>query len=814
MSLTVWLSTRWWILVVGVSILLAGWAHALRIGHVEHVSNLAGGSEIAVDSDSPTGYEGGMRRLIIPVRSFESFQWIVQVDSMFATDTWRLREVDYDNAPDGRRVRTASAYRWWLAGIAWVDHSVLGTPMGLSVERAALVADPLVQLLMVLVTSILLARYFSGWSAALFSLGSVAIFPLGGAFAPGQPGESTLLLACSLWSVLFIAGGIQSLNTGGQGSSLGTSRRRFLLSGLFGGVGMWIGISGGLPVVVGIALSGAALSFYFSRRKPVDCGSDLFVLPWRYWAYGGGAAILLAWIVDRTPGLFESSAWQADFVHPLYAISWIACGEILVFLESRAGPVSRYRKAIVLLSGFIIASLVYTMFFLGPEGKWGIDPIANQLTRLKVDPGVSSLVSLVKQSSDYGLMLITLLPVLLLGLGIVALVKNRSSGVDTRLVAFVLGPVLMAFAYTFINLGWWSHLDALLLLLACIVFAVTGASKVVRWCVGGMVLLSSALGAGSVYSGLDQQSRESADPVEVALLLERHLAHWIALRVEEPGAVVLAPPSTSVSLAFYGGLGVIGTPYPENSDGFAAAVRICAATTPDEARAVASAREIEMIVHPTWDPFLEEYARIGTNQPENSFVALLNKWLPPRWLQPVAYRLPVVSGFEKEWVALFRTVEVQENVSAMGRLIQYFLDSGRVEIAAVAQKAFADGFPDELVTHLSAAEVAIALGDQARFGEALGSTLGMVEAGEADYLDWDLRVRLSLLLAGARQTKPAREILEQCLRETDEELLRQLPSGQLNGLLRLAKALELEFSDRDLRDFGISLLPEAQRSGL
>ncbi len=814
MSFTVWLSTRWWMLVVGASILLAVWGHVLRIEHVEHVSNLAGGSEIAVDSDSPTGYEDGKRRLIIPVRSFESFQWIMQVDAMFAQDTWRLREVDYDNAPAGRQVRSASAYRWWLAGIAWVDQSVFGTPAGLSVERAALVADPLIQLLMVLVTSILLARYFGGWSAALFSLGAVAIFPLGGAFAPGRPGESTLLLVCSLWSVLFLAGGIQRLNTENQSSSFGKSRWSFLFSGILGGVGMWIGIAGGLPVVVGIALSGIALSFYFSPGRASRRGFDSFVLPWRYWAYGGSVVILLAWIVDRTPGLFESSAWQADFVHPLYAFAWIACGEILVFLESRAQPVSRYRKATVFLSGLIIASLVYTMLFVGPEGMRGIDPIANQLTLLHIDPGVSSLFSLVDQSGGFGLMLITLFPVCLFVLGIVALVKNRSSSANTRLVAIVSGPVLMAFVYSFINLGWWSHLDALLLLLACIAFAVSGASKVVRWCVGGLVILSSALGVASVYSGLDQQSRESADPVEVALLLERHLANWIAPRLEKPGSVVLAPPSTSVSLAFYSGLRVIGTPYSANSDGFAVAVRICAATTPDEARAVAGEREIEMIVHPSWDTFLEEYARLGTNQPENSLVALLNQWLAPRWLQPVAYKLPVVTGFEQEWVALFRTVEVQENASAMGRLVQYFVDSGRAQYAVLAQKALADGFSDELVTHISAAELAIAARDQVRFGEALKSTLEMVESGEADYLEWDFRVRLSILLATARQTKSAREILEHCLQEADKGLLRRLPSGKLNDMLRLAKALELEFPDRDLRVFAISLLSEAQRVGL
>ena len=85
----------------------------VRIQRVEHVSNLVE-TEAVVDPASPTGYAGGLRQLVVPERNDDSCQWIVQTQQMLARHEWRVRHVDYDNAPFGRDILTPSPYRWWL----------------------------------------------------------------------------------------------------------------------------------------------------------------------------------------------------------------------------------------------------------------------------------------------------------------------------------------------------------------------------------------------------------------------------------------------------------------------------------------------------------------------------------------------------------------------------------------------------------------------------------------------------------------------------------------------------------------------------
>ena len=102
-----------------------------------------------VDSGSPTGYAGKKRWLIIPERNANSFQWIADTQQMLAGKEWRIRHVDSDNAPFGRETHASSPYRWWLGMVAWCDHQFSGRSLGLSVNRATMLADPLLHLLLV-----------------------------------------------------------------------------------------------------------------------------------------------------------------------------------------------------------------------------------------------------------------------------------------------------------------------------------------------------------------------------------------------------------------------------------------------------------------------------------------------------------------------------------------------------------------------------------------------------------------------------------------------------------------------------------------
>src|SRR5438552_18596683 len=110
---------RLWLLVPLCALGFLVWMDGTRVERIRHLTNLAG--EIpAIDPASPTGYAGGVRQLIVPEHNNESYQWIAQTQQMFARQEWRVRHVDYDNAPTGRDVESPSAYRWWLGLVAWL----------------------------------------------------------------------------------------------------------------------------------------------------------------------------------------------------------------------------------------------------------------------------------------------------------------------------------------------------------------------------------------------------------------------------------------------------------------------------------------------------------------------------------------------------------------------------------------------------------------------------------------------------------------------------------------------------------------------
>ena len=191
--------------------------------------------------------------MIVPERNSDSYHWIAQTQQMFARGEWRVRRVDYDNAPLGRAVDSPSPYRWWLGLVAWLDHAVSGRPIGPAVEQAALLADPLLHLLLVVAVTVFVARQFGLFPAALCSAGLAAIFPFAGSFIPGAPDDRGLALGCAIWSVLPLLAGLRA---GPEDAAGRRARRWFFIAGVTGGLSAWVSVVSQVPVILGIALGG------------------------------------------------------------------------------------------------------------------------------------------------------------------------------------------------------------------------------------------------------------------------------------------------------------------------------------------------------------------------------------------------------------------------------------------------------------------------------------------------------------------------------------------------------------------------------
>lgn len=148
----------------------------MRVQRAQYVSNLV--QEMPkLDPASPANLGGWPAQLIVPQHDNAAYEWLDLTRQMLATGDARIRRIDYENAPFGHPVYKASPYRWWLGAIAWCDHVLSGRAYGLSLERAALVADPVLQLLLFLSTTALVLLRFGGLSSALFSAGFVFLFP-------------------------------------------------------------------------------------------------------------------------------------------------------------------------------------------------------------------------------------------------------------------------------------------------------------------------------------------------------------------------------------------------------------------------------------------------------------------------------------------------------------------------------------------------------------------------------------------------------------------------------------------------------------
>jgi hypothetical protein len=785
------------------------WLDLGRARRVEYVSGLEGRARKVdvLDAGSPTGYAGGQRELIVPEANEDSFHWIEETQQMFARGEVRVRHVDYENAPAGREVSAASPYRWWLGLVAWVVHEASGLPVGVSVERAALYADPVLDLAMVAGAAVFAAWRFGRFAAALLSVGLAAVFPFASGFLPGMPDPHGLAAACALASLLVLLAGLRSPAPG--------AALWFALAGVAGGLGMWVSVATQVPLTAGVIL-GALLDAWVSRKgatgDPADASDPML---WRIWARCGGGAVLAAYVAEYFPGYMGS--WRMDSVHPLYGLAWIGAGELL----ARAVPWIRGARpswkardiAVVVLSVAAVASLPAAYRITNDPTFLAKDALWARLTRLPEGAQAASTWAWLAGGGASLAVWATLLP-LSLAAPAVWIVARRAAGPRSRSMAAVaLGPVLVALGFACERLGWWSVLDAALLALAA--GAVSGepvpARAAGRWACAALVLAAAVPGAALVLRRGPVGPETTLTAKESEQLIERHLAHWLRMRTGEDGVVVFAPPEATTALCFFGGLRGVGTFASDNRAGFGATLGIAAAPTMEEAQGGLQGHGVRYIVIPSWDSFFEDFAHLYLDKRFASrsslLITLLRRWNLPPWLRPVPYQLPVGGAS----VLVFEVVDEQSPAAAASRLAEYFVEMGDLGTAAAAAETLRR-FPGDVGALAARAQVQSARGDDAGEARTMDALLARLRNGGDRYLPWDRRVSLAMVLARGKQYTLAAEQMRRCLEGLREDRLRSLTTGSLYDLLVLAHAFRLEIADARLRDLAIDLLPEDLRS--
>jgi hypothetical protein len=795
------------------------WSGHVRMQRVEYVSGLAGRANPvdAVDDGSPTGYANGQRELIIPGRNEDSFHWISQTQQMFALGELRVRHVDYENAPKGRAVNSTSPYRWWLGLLAWLDHSISRRPVGLSVERAALYADPLLQLVLVAGAATIAAWRFGGLAAALLCVGLVGIFPFASGFLPGMPDKAGLADICALGSILALLAGMVAppdADGGEAGMSAdGRARPWFALAGVVGGLGMWVSVPTQTPILLGL-FAGALVSAWVPER-------GVGAAPWRTWSVWGGWTVIAACLAEYFPGHMDS--WRLESVHPLYGVAWLGAGALM----ARAMPRIRGERPpwppseviVVVLAAACVAALPLAMWRTGSPGFLAKDLQWARLTGLPDGPvAASTRAWLLRDGATLGAWA-ALLPLAAIAPALWILLC-RAAGPGLRApIAVALGPVAVAFAFACRQLSWWSVLDVALL--ALIVAAAAGEWRLARirggWILAVLVLAFAIPGLMRLQPPAFAGQATVLTPQESGELVDRHLAHWLAKRTGEPGIVVFAPPNETTTLDFYGGLRGIGSFAADNSTGFGNSLAIAGARTMEEAQGDLQARGVRYVVMPSWDPFFDDFARLylvkeAASRP-SFFASELRHWNLPPWLHPVPYQMPLGGGSEAQSVLVFEVVDPQSPAAAEGRLAEYLVEMGDLDDAAAAADRLRR-FPGDVGALAARAQVQSARGATYEAAQTADALLGRLSGGGDRFLPWDRRVSLAVVLARAQSVDLSREQTRRCVADASEARLRSLSAGSLYDLLVLSNLFHIEFADPRLRDLALDLLPGDLRNRL
>jgi hypothetical protein len=808
------LSWVWMVFLLGACCLFV-WNTKARINRLAYLSTIG-----VVDEDhtaNVTGSDAGNTELTrgnslpIPDQLDASYHWLAQTERMLNRGEARVRHIDYENAPFGRTVLAPSPYRWWLGFLAWVEHLVKGAPPSALVEKAALWADPILLVVFLVGWVILVAKYFGSLSASLASFGLVSLYPFITGFLPGAPDDRGLAQALAMASVLL-------LSTAAVAAPGNEKARRlwFILGGIAGGLGLWVKVPVQLPVLVGIVGGGLLVSF-LTPRGPSPNTAPIPLLPWRAWACAGAATTCVASLIEYSPS--ELGTCELSFVHPLHGLAWLGAGELLAQASAwrQNRTFSRSPKNLILVSLSIATVAAVPAALLKRHGAdvFILDGMGSHLTRFHDGIVSRNLATWMAIQGPSVWLFLTLAPLGLL-LPAAWVLTNRQTARSTRAaVAIALGPVLVALAFACTKLNWWQTLDALLLVvLAGVVPGISSKEMAAKARLGWIGIILASLVPGVIFvSGWDRPGKGGAlDRTEVQGLILRDLAGWISQH-SEPGTVnVLAPPSASTALCYYGAFRGIGSLSEENKDGIVAAVRIMSCRNVREAGEIVSRRKITHIVLLSWDTFFDDSTRAAAGQIEGTFRDQLKFTTLPHWLRPLAYPWPSIPGFEDQSVTVFEVVEEQDEATALGNIALYFLEMGDLDQARSAAAGLTR-FSIDFGAWVARAQVAAAVGDHAELARDLKVLQSRLGARVQPLISWNRRVDLAVVLARARVDAPAKKQLELCIADIDEAKIRSLSPGSVYRLLVLCRGLGVTMPPAQ-RALALSLVPPVLRARL
>jgi hypothetical protein len=507
-------------------------------------------------------------------------------------------------------------------------------------------------------------------------------------------------------------------------------------------------------------------------------------------------------------------------IHPLYGLAWLGGGELLgsaVAFIQRTKTKWRLRDiALVLAGAASVATVPVVMWKTANAGFLAVNLLSFRLTKQMDAVLAPNLPQWLTRDGLSPIVLATVLPLFVILVMLWHYLRRNAGGLKRASLAVVLGPALFAVTLAYFRLCWFQVLDGLLLVIGVLGTANicnAGQSAFKRWLRLGFLGAIFAVGMFQLTPLKNTATKNVLSLPEVEGLVERDLAHWLARHsTAQAATVVLAPPSLTSTLCFYGGMRGLGTFSWENKDGLSVALRIVISTSREEAQALLRRRGVTHIVIPSWSPFFEEYTRSAAAQTGEMFFTGLHRWALPAWLRPIPYQLPKIAGFDEHSVLIFELVDEQDEPVALSRMAEYFLEMGQVDRATATAQALRR-FPSDFGALVARAQVEMVLRDAAAFTALMDTIIKRLSSGADRIMPWDRRVSLAVALARGQRMDLARVQVQRCLAEIDETRIRSLTTYSLFHLETLRKAFGFEVRDVQLRSVIKDLSPPDQASG-
>lgn len=583
---------------------------------------------------------GAVNQEIAPLRDVpfflesDSYVWCLLAERALEGGAWRIREMDFDNAPFGRPNHWSSGPSCFLGLVAGVDRGLTGASPRSAVAQAALLWNPLIHFILC-ATFVLGLWRLSRTAAVTASMALAVMPPLQWVYHVARPDHHglQLLLLFAMFLLLYRAG------FGSDEGALNASPAKLRLacaSGALAGAALWSGAPAASIFFAGL-VSGVVLAVFLAPR-----GNSYARGFWRAWGWAAGVSSLIFYLVEYAP---DFPGLRLEMNHPWYSLFMVGVGEFLEAVSRLwAGEYTLrciWPRLLLLLA--VVLSLPAALIFGGEAVH-----VMHGETMRRVHDILSEFGSyagnfrdrpLGRFLSDFGLF--ALIPIMAAR---VLAGRGRATGLRCGLIISlsVCGVFLAA---SLMQLRWTPFLAASLAFIGAVAIVATrDHAALSRW-IASLLILQCA-----VWMGLSVRSTALAwttaqMPEAVVALAEKKAATELAKIPNIKDAVFAGDANLAPELAYFAGAKSVPSFYWENAAGLKDNIELMSSTDEESIRKHLRTRGITHLVVNETPDFARSFSYLA-QKPEDmgsvkkTLSGRLAAGNPPVWL----HRLDALSA--------------------------------------------------------------------------------------------------------------------------------------------------------------------------